>query len=514
MEFFPKIIARLSGGEPEQPVAHAVEVTLPDGQKLDKIVKIHEDERGFRSFEEILFETEVTLEDPRGQNVERLREQMDKYFTAEIRVFDKAAPRDDLALVFWSAMSLSRARLTAAVVMTLLFLAAIGGHWLPDVSPIVAPVLVSVAAAFAVAVGATYFISLPGGFRDSGIWPGFLETRLMAFTVEKFEGVDADIRALIDALADLFLHNLQLFVTRKRHYQSVASWTVIGIGTVFWLAAVVVSGWGALSLQEISEGTSLQKISEGTAFASLSFVSAVLLTVVVAAAAIYGFNRYNFWLYEKHYLHALEASCKVVKFAIGERMRSLSQRIADYRTSLAELREKGEIIPANVQRDEDLREFRGFLLMRVILWLSKRSEYQELYLVDRMHEMRRQHFNADIGGYLGAFRIALRLGATVLIPLFCLTYFAFALKFWLSPFYLVTVVQGGLLLAVVFYLSYRSYNNQAWNPSVHVLEHALDSSQWETFKKLRIDATLAGQYQRALGMIAYMSELIKGGRKT
>lgn len=300
----------------------------------------------------------------------------------------------------------------------------------------------------------------------AGLWPGFLEVRLMKFTKKKFQNVDADVRIMIDAFATIFETNLKQFIFLKRCIQALAS--IILVAATFWAA----------------------------------YWSDVAPWIIVIAVIVSGVLFYlaNAWLRDDKYMVCLDKSCETIQHTLDQRLRSLSECIKESLIDLTQLRERGQYLSdATIEDDDHFEGMAGFFEMQKMLWLAKRSEYQELYLVDAIHKMRRTYFVLDRNGHGSAFFVTFVAALAGLLP---------AIWQFSNPSDQHILVQLCFLVpsAAIIAAGWASYSYAKWNTGADTLRKKLDSSRWITFAKLKIDTKLAGQYQRALGTIAKLNE--------
>lgn len=403
---------------------------------------------------------------------------------------------------------------------------------------------------------------LPNGYRDSGIWPGFLEERFIKDVKNKFPGVDEDVRSLTDVIAELFLVNLKKFVAHKRSYQEMACSRII--------TAYRLISWFLIVIMVIVTMTVHTALSNPVfnIFDFNSFYYIILLSIIVFSTALlalisksllvyfvekskdwstlFYFDRDNRDYAHRAYENAITVTCVNVSHAISSRMQFLGRIITEFKNKQSDLVLNGENIGKSTT-DEDMEGHRGFFFMQAILWLSKRSEYQQLYLVDKMQEMQRDFFILDMEGYRKTFSIAQEAGwkiertaALILIAGTCVLGLPILwpiLGSILGPvspmapasakdilIHAVTFFGVGLPFGIAAWLlrrdaikftnrfSARSYSNPDWNPEFRRLQAALNTESWETFNKLRVDRTLSAQYQRALGAIYIAKEMLSSKR--
>jgi hypothetical protein len=553
---FPKLIGRMTLAAASE---HELK-TMPDGQPLEGIAVVRSDELGFLKIDASRFHATLDPNEFSGRNYKTLRERMDQYFKAKIDVFEEkegetasAEPSElpaseaepqakppaavsatfDLALIFWGAED-RRARLKSRHrVLIFLLLGLIPGFLLAASWATSQPVPTDLATLAIALFGAsvlvamvsvlifliTFFAVLPNGYRDSRIWPDFLEMRLMKDIRSKFAGVDEEIRSLTDIFAKIFLHNLRKFVEWKRYFQRFYSWCAIGSAVAVW---GIYTAWTWDTLKEGAKSNSVD-------YGSLATVASIAYAIMAAGvyASLYWFNRNNTETSNNNYNANLTVTCSKVAHEISTRMSSLGAMVIEFKKRQGDLLLKGEEIDENIQNDAELSGHRGFFLTQVILWISKRSEYLQLYLVDRMQEMQREFFVLDTEGYDQAFAHCRSLARTATLIAVVLAVLSAVATFNLFPLVLPkgeTASLGAHLthllqqpplwisfaflfvlwlceLWVIFYIAKRSYSNPAWNPQFEKLKAALDTDGWMTFNKLRVDEALAAQYQRALGAI-------------
>lgn len=440
-------------------------------------VTLEEDPYGYLKIVDVPFQRGIYGSALKALGKPTVQRLMNQYFDAEVKIFEDVEANKEVPHAFWNWVW-SGLHLLALLLFALAAIVALA--LLHEGRGVEGAALLTAVGVLVVVFLLVFHGALSGGFRDSNIWPGFLEDRLMAFTAEKFTEVDNEIRYLIDAFTIVFQDNLSKFIAQKRVVQSVASFVVI----IFALAPAV---------------------------AVMSGVPTLALPLGALAVLVWLLSFYLFWYFTRlirrdHYMVSLDKSCETISHTLDQRLRSLSECIKEAVIDLTQLRERGQHLEnENIEDDDHFEGMAGFFEMQKMLWLAKRSEYQELYLVDAVHKMRRTYFIQDMQGYRSALLVTLVSMVGALVPLMVAV----------GAGTVSTVPTLEDLPLIVFFLipmlivgafGWLSYKNPDWNTGTDTLRKKLDSSRWLTYAKLKIDAKLAGQYQRALATIAKLNE--------
>lgn len=361
------------------------------------------------------------------------------------------------------------------------------------------------AAALGAVAAFGFFSNLLLRFRDKARWPGFMEEREMASIEKKFPDTDNYVRRVIDRYTDLFLDNNWMFNRLKRFFQSM---TILG----FYVAVAPLA-----YLLLIQQETSTTLLSAAGAWLA-----------VVSAISLFGFYALNDHIYEDKYFQSLQNSAMDVSNVIRDRMSAINRQYQQTYAHLTESPGTGEAYKgtASVQQvaDADLDGHMAFYDTQLLFWLGKRLEYIELHLYNRIHSALTIHAALTVAGFVSSLVIFLLGVLPALLPFGLApsqSYHAFQADSLSShPFAVGAMALSALLIALISHISHRSYYKEEWNSlksmegnSSTILENQFDTKNlegWQTFKRLGLEANLAGRIQKA--MITIHSYFEKMGR--
>lgn len=674
MGFWTTILAQLSPGgggrrSESQLAAGDVRVdTIPGVDGHTKFAEVLVDGLGFWRVSETFVTESLDEREIREDRYPELRKKMDSYFSAKSEIFDTpknntdnsaameandapsqnpaasadattdpenkvdiVSSEDDFAALFWKKETREKTLENAfwfwgivalGAVVSLMTLYAIDVRQQGTTSAAIATSVFLFIFSIVIALSRSVpFIKvhhevLKDGYLYSGVWPGFLETRLLKEIRNKFPAVDEDMRGLSDLLAAIFLNNLRRLVKLKRGIQKRWSNRAIEFGRRIIYGSVSISGflvivvfaatfWAgphgtrstpgethgdgnqppvfSASRDESSPNTSLEDSFQNRHMLAylivlaLSGVGSLGLCLALRryvtqrhrkrggqpaasdsadsksdvnadsgvsweVSIIESFEKQNKEVTIENYTQKLDNTCKTISNIFKLRLQSLESLVISAQSRQSLLLKDGQESTAKTPPSE-LRLKDGFFLTQLILWLSKRSEYQQLYLKDRMQEMQREYFFVDIEGYRQAHDIAIRLiertdrlvfnwifgsvvasvisiaacsiaalvfGAESLAIKDPIVFFGFL---WLSAFvpsFIAALYARSYIRSFVSELTRLSYSNPEWNPRFDLLQDSLQTRSWKTFDQIRVDEKLGTQFQLALGAIYTAEQKLKG----
>jgi|GEM_PF-2792275 hypothetical protein len=349
------------------------------------------------------------------------------------------------------------------------------------------------------------FLPLPHWFRKCtltlGLFPPPLEARLIDVANEKFDNTDADIRRLIEKSAEIFKHNLTVYIELKRKWQSRF---IIGFECATALSFVIFC---------------IATIARIEGRFEMSIITSVLATAIAVGSLLcYGsvkdnFETQNKLLFDKYYILALQNTANKLSNCIGNRMSSLRQRFEEYVRRIDDLRASGEKVKTEEETSDDGSYKTGqvFLWTQMLMWLPERIAGIEEHLRNIMQCIAYTHAAADLTGFRHAKKIFFY---SLPLPFFILaatlgmagcglfhlheTVSVFVLLAWCAELMLV-----GLTICFAVQISRLSYYNPDWNTPPQVFKDCLDTSQWDVSAKFNIYVRIPARVQKAIAEIGH-----------